>query len=366
MVSRFGYITLLGLTLLCVGRVLAQFDLERDDIVYLVTAQYGGIEEIWSYDPIYGYSELVANLKQENNSIRDIEFDWDNGQIYLLRVEGGFAGFSYLGESQIVRVDMETLKEETVFSRKNILRLDLSPNGRIALLTVAPEDVIETNRDNLDSLQKCFVDVFGPVAECLEVDFGEQGLPLEVLWLGSDQVVYETHSVSGINVLNVATKDILHWAAPDNSLVSKIIPVPSTQNLLIYLTSTEVERTCYLYQLGLDEGSISTEQIMQLQCTSTIQFVDVSEDGSRLIIGYAGLPAILIDLYNREYVGEIQLAYGLEWNSIQWLDSFRNYLAIGELDFRGNPVLITTLYPRGTISLHTQPVPEGVVRIVVP
>lgn len=212
--NRRSYIFLTLLFLLSnIGHTLGQIESKQANLVYMLTTDFGSIEEIWSYNPLRGYEyELVANLKQDNNSIRDIEFDWENEQIYLLRVEGEYKGFVFLGMSHIVRLDMETLQEEIIYSRWNITDIELSPNGKRAFLKYYPDSAEEITRDNLQTQRICFIELSISEPDCHNETFDQEFPPYALTWLDNDWVVFRAQTIPDrVKIHNVSAREESVW-----------------------------------------------------------------------------------------------------------------------------------------------------------
>jgi len=336
-------------------------------LTYLITGNsFAGAERIWLFNPLNGQKGLLFDLQEDKLSHFDIQFDWENGDIYVLEVENDTSEFPPLGASNIVRIDGDTFEQDVLFSFQNVTEFMLSPDNRHALLRYYPEGIEAVERSNVALGQWCIVLLADENADCTDNTIPQEVMLSHVIWADSETIAYRPTSDATFNLYDVATENIITIEVPDNSVVSALLPIPSKNEMLVHLTSMQTSGSCELYSLDLDSSNHNLSIITQLDCSSTHQFWDVSPDGNSLILGYSGIPALLIDVQSGEVIRQIETSYGMEWNSIQWLNEPNDNLAIGQLFYRGEPVMMRTFSPSGQHTVFVHSLTTEFRKIIVP
>jgi len=326
---------------------------DSDNQIYLVTgSSFAGAEVIWSFDPISGEQHSIVDLQVDGYSIPHIEFAQDERHVFLLEVEANSMQFPPLGSSQLIQLNLNTLERDSVYTQDNIVDFVLSPDSGHALIRYYPEGITVIDSSTVASAEWCLVNLRSEAQSCVVQSFGQVTSNIYPAWVDNEVLVYISDTGNSLDLLNVISQTVRSTALLENTLVNSILPIHSSNAILVHLTSTETVGICHLMVIDLDEDTI--DNLSELDCPSTVNFMSVSSDGNSLLVNYAGASTFLINLSNGEMIRELDTFYNLEWSSIQWLGGDMSEMAIGILSFRGEPVISATIIPYSNVPINVK------------
>ncbi len=304
------------------------------------------ITQLWSLDLFDGAPpELYLNLEREGYRVHEIEIAQGGEYLFTLEIAGREdTGFIPLGESQLVRMNLQTGEREVMFTSVNLVNFSLSPNAEQALIRFYPEDMTFMNRYDIIPLQQwCLVDFSFDQNDCHILTFGEDSYLEAFEWVANDTLAYILNQQDTVQVLDTTTFTMETIPLPNGFYATEIRSIPSQDHqLLVYdapFTADEVGKL-----LLLDLNRKTFREIAEIPISTGI--VEVSPNGDHAVMA-GGYPsqAILIDLRNGSVIQSYPTIYDMQWASFQWLSTDNTLFLIGSLGYRGGNVLTVVLEP---------------------
>lgn len=304
------------------------------------------ITQLWSLDLFDGAPpELYLNLEREGYRVHDIEIAQGGEYLFTLEIAGREdTGFVPLGESQLIRMNLQTGEREVMFTGVNLVNFSLSPNAEQALIRFYPEDMTFVDRyDLLLREQWCVVTLHSNQSVCRNLIFARETYPRAFEWVSNYVLAYILNHPDSIYLFDSTTftKEVI--ALPDGNYANEIRNIPDTDDqLLVYdapFTADEVGKL-----LLLDLNRKSFREIAEIPISTGI--VEVSPNGDHAVMA-GGYPpqAILIDLQSGSVIQSFPTIYDMQWTSFQWLPIDHTLFLIGNLGFRGRNVLTVVFEP---------------------
>jgi hypothetical protein len=345
--------------LLCLGySVLAQEDtlappgvLSTGDVL-VASSDYPqdhlwNITKLWLLDPfvVGGQQRLYMNIEREAYRVHDVEIARGGQYLFTLEIEGREdTGFVPLGESQLVRMNLETGEREMMFAGSNLVNFSLSPNAEQALVRFYPADMTFADRYDVSLRQQWCVGVFSfDQDDCHVLTFDEDTYLEAFEWVSNSSLVYTLNYQDTVQVLDTTTFTTEIIPLPDGFHASEIRSIPGQNDqLLVYdapFTEDEVGKL-----LLLDLNHKSFREIAEIPISSSI--IEVSPNGDYAVMA-GGYPpqAILIDLRNGSVIQSYPTIYDMQWTSFQWLPTDHTLFLVGNLGYRGGNVMTIVLEP---------------------
>lgn len=325
--------------------------LKRGDVLvvkYDFSSQYiRSITGLWLLDPfaLWGNQSLYLTLERQGYRIWQVDVANGGSYLFTLEIEGREnTGFVPLGESQLVRMNLQTGEREVMFTGVNLVSFNLSPDAEQALLRFYPADMTFMNRYDVILRQQWCVVVFSLDQDDCHVLTLDEDTYLEAFeWVSNSSLAYTLNHQDTVQVLDTTTFTTETIPLPDGLYATEIRSIPGQNDqLLVYDAPFAAGEVGNLLLFDLNRKSFSA--ITEIPINARI--VEVSPNGDYAVMA-GGYPsqAILIDLRNGSVIQSYPTIYDMEWTSFQWLPTDPTFFLIGNLGYRGGNVMTIILEP---------------------
>lgn len=333
--------------------------------VFIVIREYPhGAVKLRLLNPLTGDQKDYLDLRQVGYQTPEVALSEEGKHVFSLEVKEGSSVFPPLNSSRIVRYDTSSDERTVMFSRKNMVDFALSPDYTAILVHYYPDEITVIDNSTVGLGQWCIVSLKTNDDSCDSIPFTEKIPPDKVFWVGNEKLAYISQSGDSIRLVNDTTFITDTIALPKGVYADRLLPIKNSEDILIHLSPVDATGNCKLLTLKMPTNEI--HPIADLACSSTITLLSISIHTRTLVIGYAGRPALIIDLSTGHVLKELPSLLGMEWNNVQWLDETYEAFVIGQLYYKGKPIATAIFDPMIDSALNIMPIAQDEVVLAVP
>lgn len=346
--SCFGY----AVTAHDVGQLIFPRTLRSGEVL-VATSDYPldllNITKLWLLDPLRGASkQLFLDIERGGGRVHDIEIARGGNSLLTLEIEGRTdTGFVPLGQSELVRTDLETAEREVIFAGVNLVNFSLSPSAEQALIRFYPEEMSFVNRYDLLLRERwCVVSLKASQNECRELTFAQDTYPRSFVWVSDDTLAYTLNRADDIYMLDTDSFSSERHSLIEGKFALAMHELPGNKLLILCspVDDSIASGLLNLVLLDLSDGSLT--EIGDVPISTSAGVFEVSPQGDYVVVaGGSPATAVLVESQTGNIIQTYPTIYDMQWTSFQWLPTDHTHFLIGNLGFGGGNVMTVVLEP---------------------
>lgn len=310
----------------------AQDDTTVDVIVWL---EYGhGSDEItvWRSGGAFLSFDAIYTTVRTDYQIIDAHIDPQMDYLYWIEVPvNDVITLLPVGDSRLVRVDLDTDEIEIVLTQRNMQDFHVSPEGGRILVEYYPPEIEQIDRDSIYLRQYCVVDL-QDASGCTgfgDCDLQIDGYILQIHWLTDDTLMCRLTRQGSVHVrlISFADEGILseNLIAPtDEGTGLYVLNVTSSGFYALTVPPLFSPASHHIFLRRYNDTSI--EQDLDLEITE-FTTAALSESTQFLAIATSyftlgdSVEIVIMDAQTTTPLNHIASSWDMDWQSIHWLNN---------------------------------------------